>query len=418
MLFPNGLGALEAVFQLIAHDLDSGRRPESKPIVLSGKDLYVEVKNSILAFCSRSQLDHKEILAYDTDTLISAIKEDSPCAVFLEPVANSYDLRVTEVGRVIEALREWDWRRDARYTSPRQDRYIYLVIDSTTLGPQALWKRCTLENLPPFVRVVNIESLIKYGEDGQDLTGAAVVTLAGRYPGAGFKNIRSRRGFMPSEPAARRVDFSIDRQALDRRLARHSRNTDIVARSLDKHAVAEGGFLDRPCHPLLAEHPDHEAFASEAGGSGSLLSVGFRYSLLKDYRELYGEPPSEWQGRPMAVSDKERIAKAYSTLVTQLAGDIGLDLLLGTSFGFNTSRIAVYTRQLVNDEHALAKGHREAPYLRVASGTETIKDAVLVAAVLKRADEIFSEAIRTRKVGELSDAILKRKAHLVSASVI
>ncbi len=417
MLFPNGLAAMEAVFLLIAEDLNRkprGRTPQDKLTVLSASDLYVEVGASIFAFCQRTNLNQQKIPSYDTDALIGAIKKELPCAVFLEPLANSYGMRVTEVSRVLEALSDHDWENEASDAYRADERLMYLVIDSTTLGPQALWKQCKLDKLPHFVRVVNIESLIKYGEDGQDLTSAAVVTISGQSANFDLEYIRSRRGFMPSEQMARRIDFSVDRDAIERRLARHSRNTGLISRRLDDHAAKTVGFIDRPQHPLLAEHPDYEALARESSGFGGLVSVGLRYSLLNDYRELQGVSPHTWDDRPMDRTGKERIAKAYSILVTLLAGEVGLDLVLGTSFGFNTTRLAVYERQRNDNEQPLANGYQSIPYVRIAPGVETVKDAVLTAAVLKRADEIFSTAIRARQVGQLSELLVKGGARLTS----
>ena len=279
------------------------------------------------------------------------------------------------------------------------------------MGSLALWKNRKLEQLPRFVRVINIESLIKFGEDGQDVTTAGLVTILGEYADHELDMIRRRRGFMPIEQIARRVDFSMDREGLEGRMQRHSRNTEVIAEALNQHTARNTGLLQQPSHPLLTSHPDHEKYRGETRGAGGLLNVGFDESSLFDYRELFGDPPHTWQGQKMQRSDRERISKAFSLLVTKLAGAVGLDLIRGTSFGFNTSRIAVYEYSKETEgevEYDLRNGR----YLRIAPGTETIKDTILLAAVLKRADEIFGEALRKRRIEELCELLFRKESEV------
>ena len=71
--------------------------------------------------------------------------------------------------------------------------------------------------------------------------------------------------------------------------------------------------------------------------------------------------------------DSEELAITRNTSESLQIVQLGLELNKGTSYGFSTSRIAVYGK-LVPEEQEQEWHYQKEPFIRVAVGTENIKD--------------------------------------------
>jgi len=347
-----------------------------------------------------------------------------PDAVFVAPMTNMFGMKVAEIGRLLEAL------CDPQLTAARSGqalpppdgcvRALYVVIDNTTLGRLARWQDFNFARLPDFVKILSFESLVKHGQDGQDLAPAGLVVAIGKGLGCVLRSVREQVGSMPAEISVRRLEHTPDSEMLDRRMRRHSRNTSLLCRNL-QDVCRKSSFFREVNHPFLENHPQHRVARRELRDAGAIFTVRFNLDFMRCYTE---HPASEAEGRTVQAAAKRDyqdfallIAKAYLKLVVELARRSDLELNAGSSFGFNSTRIVIYTRQLPPGEEADPHYQRE-PYLRVAPGIENVKDMKILLAVLKRASEIFMEAVSQRRILALSTEIMRGTINWIQSPLL
>ncbi|MCB0338128.1 MAG: hypothetical protein KDD53_00925 [Bdellovibrionales bacterium] len=417
-LFNGGMAAFEATFRLIERDLEqqsrfSGGRPQ-KPVVLAANDLYFEVDRSLRDFTGAHFTTPQLFDPHDIDGLIKLIKAKLPNAVCLNSLSNHFRMDVTEITSLLAKLADWepDKRTTSRlYANGRSSlskRTINIVIDNTTAGVLAKWKNFNFGDLPKFIRVISIESLVKFAQDGLELAPAGLMTISGEYSDSEIKSIQSRRGYSPPENTVRKLAFFSDARSYERRMHRHSRNSKFLSGELTTE-ISESGFISDVIHPFLSKHSDRRSARVELEDGGGLFNIEFNFEALKGYRERI-----EWSGRtsykdPVSPhqfgKECELLAQAFQACLVSLAREADVNLHLGTSFGFDTTRVAVYEHRLeeaVEPEY----GYRRRPYLRVSPGTENIKEMRLLANLFKRTAKLFTTAMQEQRLFELRDRIL------------
>lgn len=339
LLFNGGLNALTAILEVVDREFPywNAWKLPGKPMIFKTRDIYFEVDHLLDDHYRKRGVEPETFDPMDTEVLIKRVKKDLPTAVFLNPLSNMYRMEVTEVTRLLEALTDDEWSRAARkqFLKERKgkdliDRKMYIVIDNSTLGRLAKWRKFNFYRLPSFVKVIAFESLIKYAEDGQELAQAGLVTAIGEYVSKDIESVRSQMGFMPPESTVRRLAAIVPPDITDRNMARHSRNALLIARELEAAAREPDSFIAGVTYPGLPSHPQHAAARGEMTGAGGLLTVRLNLDVLKGYQErlknIYGAPYLEQPLQPnLSTKTARGVATAFNNLVIILAREVGLD---------------------------------------------------------------------------------------------
>jgi cystathionine beta-lyase/cystathionine gamma-synthase len=441
VLFNNGMNALEAImihvdaaiaarqafrrrrFKPIKEDkVASGsdiydHEPPIKPprpVVLLAKDLYFEAEGSVRDhYRNRRNIPVVEVDPTDEDNIVNQIKTKLPVAVFLNPMSNHFDMHVTKVKKILQDLIDDESWHTSLYKYP-SDFEINIIIDNSTLGRLAEWP--TLKMLSNFARIkiFCLESLVKYAQDGQELVSAGMVVAMGEYAGSELSDIRARKGFMPTENAARRLKMVAMADMTDKRMARHSRNAMYVGKTLEKSAKIPNSIIGRIMYPGLESHPDYEAAKNEMTTAGGLLNVEMSWSFLEHYQE------DTLRRREINYYDiTEKITEAFIKLAVTLAKGGGVEINKGNSYGFNVTRLARYDRRASKEEIKNTPGmqkrfsQRFLSYIRMAVGTENIKDIMLIATIMNRVNEIFAQAIADKQLFALMRKILSGDTEII-----
>lgn len=266
----------------------------------------------------------------NTDELFQQISDKQPTAMFLDSIENSPGLRSVDlqslVGRLISECR----------------RPIFLVLDVTTTP---LFSLPFLGNvsLPEHINILAVESLAKFHQFGLDVTTGGMITMLGKHPKFDlFPGFREKFGSNHSDVAASMLpppDFKIAAQRFDKSCRNTRLIGDILRSCLARHSSS---FVEEieVSQPLAGSK--HEQSTSTAGTP--LLNIRFKnYSLLRSKSRLLTE------------------------LVLAEAKYRGVNIISGTSFGFDTTRIYITAPST------------DCPFLRVAPGIEDHAEALLVA---------------------------------------
>lgn len=291
--------------------------------VLAGAGLYHESRLLLeRALPGRVQLVDEA----DTGSLLRAIDELRPSALFLDSLSNTKWMPVPELARVLEQL---------------AGTQTYLVVDNTGLSvscqPFALAHQS--------VRLIVLESLLKYAQLGLDRANAGVIITrsddADRLSG-----YREHLGTNVADMAVHALPRP-DRGVLERRLARLQRNALLLAQRL----LAQVGDSVEVVYPGLPSHRC-AAVARRLPFRGGCLSIGF--------------------AEPDATLRRERALVAQAVAE---AARRGVALLGGASFGFDTTRIYLTAEGAAYGE----------PFVRIAAGTEHRLEVERVAEALAAA---------------------------------
>jgi cystathionine beta-lyase/cystathionine gamma-synthase len=276
--------------------------------VLAGAGLYHESRlllERALPRCLR--------LVDETDigSLLGALDEVRPSALFLDSLSNTKWMPVPDLPRVLRHL---------------GDSETCLVLDNTGLSvscrPFAL--------APESARLIVFESLLKYAEFGLDRANAGIV-VARRDDAERLSRYREHLGTNVADVSVHALPRP-DRPVLERRLERLQRNALLLAERLRARAPDAVEIV----YPGLASHPGAPV-ARRLPFRGGCLSIVFSGpdAALRRERALVGEAVAE--------AARRRVA-----------------LLGGSSFGFDTTRIYLTAEDADSGE----------PFVRIAAGTE------------------------------------------------
>lgn len=244
----------------------------------------------------------------DTEKVLEAIDTHQPSVIFLDSLTNAPDIIVPDLPAIIKHLRA-------------TKKETYLIIDNTGLSvqlqpiPLVLGRRTSL-------RLIMFESLNKYHQFGMDRVSGGIMVGYGEDTGKLF-DYRLHAGTIIADSIVASLP-SPHRKTLIRRLARHARNATILARALQQWIHA---------------HPDSPFESISYPGLGSYFTIKFK----KQYA---------------TISKFKRFVK----ISLYIAKHHGVNLVSGTSFGLDTTRI--YLTAMRSRPHA--------PFVRIAVGTEHI----------------------------------------------
>ena len=201
------------------------------------------------------------------------------------------------------------------------------------------------------MHVVVIESLQKYHEFGFDRASAGVI----------WSPISSARDMLLQRMnlGTNITDIGVvqlpepNRKLFDARLHRIGRNATTLASRLELLAKREGSIVSHIAYPGLVSHPAH-TWNKDRSFHGGFFSIVFK------------PPHRTLSGYDKFIRDVVAVAKKRS-----------IDIVVGTTFGFTTTRIYIPARLTEDIEQA---------YVRVSAGTETTIE-------IEKLVDVFSEVM-------------------------
>lgn len=270
--------------------------------VLCGRSMYFENKGLIDQLCSHVVV----IDELDTKKMLDAIDVRCPSVIFLDSLTNAPDVVVPDVTTVIKHLL-------------KVKSETYLVIDNTGLSihlqpiPLVFGKRTNL-------RLILFESLNKYHQFGMDRVTGGIIVAYGKDTEKLF-DYRVHAGTNIPDVTAASLPTP-NRRILIKRFGRHTRNTMFLARALED---------------WIQKHSSGPFEGISFPGIGSYFTIKFKkpYATISSYKRF--------------VSLSLAVAKRHN-----------VNLVSGTSFGLNTTRIYL----------TAIRSKPNTPFIRVAVGTE------------------------------------------------
>ena len=421
LLFPNGMVAFHAVLDwLTTRSRENDKKRNVTPTYVASQNIYFEVDHLIQDHCETHGIALVEIPPTNQKALLQAIKTHLPQVVVIAPLSNRFNLDVVDVESVIRMICSKKFAADYYHkfgNGPYVGRKMHLLIDDTAAGPLAHWTSREYGRLPDYLKIISIQSLVKFAQDGTEVTGGGVVRGFGEYALAGLERRCRSRGFVPTEVTLRRLLLCHDPEHQRVKMLRHSENAQAFAQRLERHQIEVPGFINAVAYPTLKTHPQHTLTSSALAGGGAIVNLGINLESLLTYRELrhWGGKPTWDNPRPPYELSKylKCVAEAYAQLVIKLARIAEIELNCGTSYGLNVTRFAVYTTEWEDPAVAALDNHgfkyHGKPYIRVAVGTETPRQIETIAAVFMRANEIFASAKANGQLYELCDALFENR---------
>ena len=253
----------------------------------------------------------------DSTPLISHLRKSQPGIIFVDAVTNCG----TVLSQDLDLIMTWARVETSKPTT--------IVIDTTCM-PASLLPEGFLKNLPEHVSVVIVESLAKHHQFGMDAVTGGIIILDGEeHLHESFKPTRARLGTNISDSSAGSLPRP-NRERLERRLRRHSKNMERVGRELERQIQLHQGIFN----------------AISWADKGQDNADWFRSPIMSV--SLCPEFQSVWH------------YQEFENKVHELASEMNLPVAFSTSFGFDVSRLYV----------TAPSTDFEPPFLRFSIGTE------------------------------------------------
>ncbi len=319
-----GMAAFTTMLSFIAHELRLG---ESTVIF---QPMYFENLHLARAFFPHALQSRPQT----TEETIAVLREQLPSVVFCDAVTNCGDVVSFDIAAIL------DWAR-TETTEPTA-----IVID-TTCVPTVLLPTDLLRSLPEHVYVILVESLAKHHQFGMDtVTGGISIFHAPDTIHENFRKARARFGGNIADASVGALPKP-NREALIRRMKRHSQNTRFLAERMQQ-------YIDSPQHAGVLESIAwlNEGTHAAQWYRGSCLNLRLhrQFKSVRNYQE-------------------------FEAKVVEISRECGHPIALSTSFGFDVSRLYVTAPSTPFEE----------PFLRVSLGTETTSEMTVFAEVLEQA---------------------------------
>jgi cystathionine beta-lyase/cystathionine gamma-synthase len=300
-------------------------------VVLVGKSTY---------FQNKWQLEHffpgcvRYVDEFATDEIVRMATELQPAVVFLDSLCGAVTLPMPNLSKLVPSL--------ARVLGKSST----LVIDNTVMATMYQ----PLRDLPLRLfgmKFMVIESLLKYHQFGFDrVTGGIIWAPVGSEDG--LFAARMHLGTIIPDASVHALPPP-NRALFDARLLRIGRNAQMLAKRLHEYTNKHGIEI---IHPSLPQYRGN-AWTRDAKFQGPFVTLQFPEKL-----------------RHVAHYD------AFVRTVQKAASGAGVDIVGGTSFGFDTTRLYVTARYATNITE---------PFVRIAVGTETIDEIEQLADVFVQA---------------------------------
>lgn len=341
LLTSSGMSAFTTVFNFLLGE------QKLNSFVLVGKSSYFQYKGIIQNTMKGKMLIFDEV---NTSQIVSMVKQTKPGVMFIDTLSNSADIPVPDLPEIFKQI------------NSHCSRELYIIIDNTTLSifcqPFAILKKRNKN-----IHLIVFESLIKYIHLGLDRSTGGIIIASGK---DAYQLFEYRKNL-----GTNITDSSVycfprpNREILKKRLLRFHRNATFLALKLDEYIKN----TDTPVVQIIYPNIDHGTYLS------AKLSLPFSGSFLNlKFKEPY-----------QSVS----FYKNFIRRVISNAREKNVDILAGTSFGLNTTRI--YLTSLWSDYGE--------PFIRISVGTEDriqIEKVVhVVNDTLKHSNSIIPSRVHT-----------------------
>ncbi|MEI6511177.1 MAG: PLP-dependent transferase [Candidatus Uhrbacteria bacterium] len=277
----------------------------------------------------------------DADAVVAAAKRLQPQAVFLDTICNFATLALPDMATLVPRLLS------------TLSRKAYLVIDNAGMAATCQ----PLSWLPAIgihARLFVVESLNKYYQLGFDRVTAGVVWTTGGLMPCGIRQTRINLGTNIPDASVLALPEP-NRGLLERRLGRMGRNAQRLAETLEAYlAEHPKTAVKNIVYPGLPKHPSAK-WSKSRRFNGSFLALAFK----------------------PGCQDVPTYKKFVDRAIEKARRD-GVDLVSGTSFGFDVTRVYLTTIHYTS----VTK-----PFVRISVGTETAAELDAVARVLISAIE-------------------------------
>lgn len=321
----------QAAFQTILTYLMAEKNLKGK--ILLGQSSYFQYKQILVrSFADKVILVKEE----NTDEILDQVEDDRPSVIFLDSLCNNATIQVPEISQIITYL-----NKNIKYE-------IYLIIDNTCLS--VFCQPFTLKKNRK-IHLITFESLNKYYQFGLDRVTGGVIICENR-DAAGIFEYRKHSGTNINDSSVFALPTP-NRKMLEKRLLRQQRNASMLANYLDD--LLPNVKVSKIIHPGLKNHPAN-SFMKNNPFQGSFFNIAFK--------DKYNSP---------------KFMKQFMDLSIRIARKKGVNLIAGTSFGLNTTRI--YLTSLWNKYGQ--------PFLRISAGTENIDKLEQLKLVFKETMEKF-----------------------------
>ncbi|MBY0473228.1 PLP-dependent transferase [Patescibacteria group bacterium] len=275
---------------------------------------------------------------FDTENMLLIAEKLQPSIVFLDSICGAESLAMPNLHVLIPKL------------SNILPSTSTLVLDNTGLATSYQ----PLHELPlkPLggMHLVVVESLLKFHQFGFDrVSGGIIWAPVGSEQG--LFEARMHLGTIMPDASVLAMPLP-NRELFDARLARIGRNARLLAEKLDTALRHGGGVVSHVVHPSLPTYAGYE-WSKNLSFQGPFVTLSFK------------------EGK-QSVSHYD----AFVSRVTGAAKKAGIDIVGGTSFGFDTTRLYVTARYATGIT---------SPFVRISVGTETKNEIEALARVFEEA---------------------------------
>lgn len=300
--------------------------------ILMGENSYFENKDLLTKSFSDNLISVDE---NNISNLLSSIHNHQPDIIFFDSLSNTSSVTVPDLTQIIN------------YLITNCKKPVCLVIDNTCL-PVFFQPMKLVVGKRSKITLIQFESLNKYLQFGMDKTTAGIITAYGKDVGKLY-HYRDHLGTNISDIGSLMIPYP-NRKLLEKRLKRLQRNASILASCLQEKLNSKLK-IRQIIYPDLDSHPGNQ-IAKDIGFFGSYFTIEFHKKNISLYTKFINQVISE-------------------------AKKMKINIVAGTSFGLNTTRI--YLTSLRTDCGE--------PFVRVAVGTENRMQMEVI-------KDVFQSAIR------------------------
>lgn len=263
----------------------------------------------------------------DAKELVGEIVRNNVRYIALEPIYNADRIYTVDIEEVLRLLDSLELNRD-----------IFIVVDNSMLGGACQPFDLKLNN--PHIKIFLVESLLKYRQMGLDRTNAGVLVADQEYRGK-LVATRAAIGGAIQDSSLHALPL-MSRKLYEDRMDDLSANAKFVAGELRRFTQEHTTAV------IDVDYPESDTYRFSGAVFTLIVDKGFRL-------------------------DKDK-AHEFIKLVIQRAAACGLSINHGTSFGFETTRIAFADTD---------GGTFENTYLRFSIGRESKKDLLILVKILQ-----------------------------------
>ena len=288
---------------------------------------------------------------HDVAEICKLIKEKKPRVVFLDPLTNTVELRMTDTEAVIKQTAKEELNED-----------IYFVIDGTMMSGEI--NPFPSDKGNPHVKVLYYDSCSKYLQLGLDIAMGGLVAIPVELT-ALFDRLRRNTGTIMYDSASN-IFPAYSREIHDRRMRRMSRNAILISNAINQDP--ELAQTMQAHYPILKSHPDH-VLAKKFNSVGGLMTFTFNNPTLNQRDSLNS-----------FIETALVVAKKHSVSLTK-----------GVSFGFSLPRISAATAMAENSP----------PFLRLSVGDRSYNETTMLATALIEAFRRYIHSFNSFSDGDI-----------------